>query len=420
MPRPTSSWGCGRAQPPSPQEYPPVLEALRDHRRYAALEQVLDGLLSADTTDPEVVRRFGQAQIEQGHPAAALAILTAVAADPAARSQWVEARASIGRCHKELFLRTVDPVRRAAELRQAITTYLGSYLEEPDERHWLGINAVAVLAQAAREGIDVPDHPDPGEDGRRLAGDVLDAVSRRPARDTWALATAVEAMVAKGDTKGAERRLEKYIVKAKPNAFALNALLRQLTEIWELDVTTPPGSTLLPQLRSELLRKTGGQVSLDPHELRAERLEHLAGSEHLEKVLGFDRFQTLNWYVKGLERCRAVARIETENEDGIGTRFLVRGEDLAPDLPELVLMTNRHVIPEGLAIDEAVVCFHAAAADTSEAQRFRVVRQWWYRPSQSPELDTTILELDGLPSDVAPVPIATRVPNLQGESTPRA
>lgn len=90
----------GRANLSSKDEYGPVLEALRDHRRYAALVQVIDELLSADVTDPAVVRLYGQVQIEQRCPAAALATLTAVAAEPAARSQWVEAGGSIGRCHK--------------------------------------------------------------------------------------------------------------------------------------------------------------------------------------------------------------------------------------------------------------------------------------------------------------------------------
>lgn len=409
-----------RANPSSREEYGPVLEALRDHRRYAALVHVIDELLGTDVRDPAVIRLYGQVLIEQGRPAAALAVLTAVTADPAAQSQWLEARGSMGRCHKELYLRTIDPARRAAHLRQALATYLGSYLDDPDERHWLGINAVALLARAASEHIDVPDHPDPGEESRRLATAVHEAVGRMPAGDVWAGATAIESLVATGDTGGAERQLERYIEQARPNAFALNALLRQLTEIWELDVTTPPGSTLLPQLRSELLRKTGGELSLDPGELRVERLERVTRSEHLEKVLGTDRYQTLNWYMKGLERCRAVARIETENEDGVGTGFLVRGEDLAPGLPEVVLMTNGHVIPENLRIDEAVVSFHAAAADGNEAQRFSVVRQWWYRPSQSPQLDTTLLELDGLPSDVTPVPIAKGLPNLTSEARPRA
>jgi V8-like Glu-specific endopeptidase len=115
-----------------------------------------------------------------------------------------------------------------------------------------------------------------------------------------------------------------------------------------------------------------------------------------------------------------VARIETENDDGIGTGFLVPGADLYPGLPDVVLMTNGHVVPETLDFDEAVVTFHATTGDDPEPRRFRAVRQWWYRPSQYPELDTTLLELDGLPYDVTPVPIATKIPNLKALATPRA
>ena len=409
-----------RAQPSSREEYHPVLELLLDHRRYDALVRVVDELLGRGVEDPLVRRHYGQAQIEQGFPSAALATLTTVAVDPDATSEVVESRGLMSRCHKELYLRTVDPGRRAEELRLALSGYLDAYLEDPSRRYWLGINAVALLARAAGEGIDLPGHPSPGEESRRLATGVLDTVGRLRDDDVWAQATAVEALVALGDTDGAERQLERYIDQAAPNAFALNSLLRQLTEIWALDVATPPGSTLLPQLRSELLDKTGGQVSLDPGEIRAERLERLSRSEHLEKVLGTDRYQTLSWYLRGLDRCRAVARIETENEDGVGTGFLVVGADLAPGLPEVVLMTNGHVVPETLDIDEAVVSFHAAARGSGEPQRFGVLRQWWYRPSQAPELDTTLLELDGLPADVTPLPLAAKVPRLRGQATPRA
>jgi hypothetical protein len=42
--------------------------------------------------------------------------------------------------------------------------------------------------------------------------------------------------------------------------------------------------------------------------------------------------------------------------------------------------------------------------------RFRVARQWWYQPSADGGLDTTILELDGYPEDVDPLPLAKALP----------
>src|SRR5829696_1147885 len=64
------------------------------------------------------------------------------------------------------------------------------------------------------------------------------------------------------------------------------------------------------------------------------------------------------WYLNGLVRCRAVAQIQDTSANGIGTGFLVRGADLHPALPDQVLVTNGHVIPEDLHPADAVVVFH--------------------------------------------------------------
>jgi S1-C subfamily serine protease len=98
----------------------------------------------------------------------------------------------------------------------------------------------------------------------------------------------------------------------------------------------------------------------------------------LEKVLGNDRYQSLTWYLNGLVRCRAVAQIQDTSANGIGTGFLVRGADLHPALPDQVLVTNGHVIPEDLHPADAVVVFHGrhrrrAQRDRRRARHVRVV-----------------------------------------------
>jgi V8-like Glu-specific endopeptidase len=409
------------AAPADRGEYAPVLSLLRQHRRYAALLRVIDELLAQRVADTGVTRLLGQAQVEQGFPAAALATLVGVDTDPStSEGERVEVRGSMGRCHKELYLRTTDRPRREWHLRQAVTLYWDAYQQEPAERHWSGINVVALLARAAAEGIALPEHRDPGQDGRRLAATVLDTVRSRPADDMWAQATAVEAMVALRDHAGAARQLEDFIIGASPDAFALNSLLRQFTQVWKLNTDSPPGSTLIPQLRSQLLERIGGVVSLAPWEVRAERVKQLSRSEGFEKVLGTDRYLTFKWYLNGLTRCRAVARIETENDDGVGTGFLVSGQDLHPGLPKLLLMTNAHVVPEAISVEDAVIAFHASRGADGQPLRFRPVRQWWSASSQAPGLDTTLLELDGYPEEVVPVPVSERIPNLAGATTPRA
>jgi V8-like Glu-specific endopeptidase len=130
----------------------------------------------------------------------------------------------------------------------------------------------------------------------------------------------------------------------------------------------------------------------------------------LERILGADRFLSLTWYRTGLKRCRAVARIQTADDLGVGTGFLVAGPDLHPDLPPLVVVTNGHVVPEDLDPGHAHVAFHGLDDDQGRQGRFRVVRQWWYQPSADRGLDTTILELDGYPQDVVPTPLAKGLP----------
>jgi V8-like Glu-specific endopeptidase len=105
-----------------------------------------------------------------------------------------------------------------------------------------------------------------------------------------------------------------------------------------------------------------------------------------------------------------VARIETADEQGVGTGFLATGADLHPDLPPLVVVTNGHVVPEGLDPGHAHVAFHGLDEDPGPQARFRVARQWWYQPSADRGLDTTILELDGYPQDVVPTPLAQGLP----------
>jgi V8-like Glu-specific endopeptidase len=84
-----------------------------------------------------------------------------------------------------------------------------------------------------------------------------------------------------------------------------------------------------------------------------------------------------------------------------------------------VLVTNGHVVPERLAVDDAVVVFHGLDGDAGQQPPFRIVRRWWYQPSQRPGLDTTLLELDGYPANVAPLPLAGRLPAITG-TTQRA
>jgi V8-like Glu-specific endopeptidase len=386
-----------------------VLLILRQNLRYEELEAVADAALAHGIDVPAVRRQYAQALVDGRNPAVALRLYTELATDESVpQPDRIEARGGIGRCYKELFLACTHPARRLDYLRRALAAYLEAYRENP-EHTWHGINAVALLARADRDNIDVRHQRDRPEEVADLAAAVLNTVDGAPIPNAWTEVTACEALIGLGRHQEAIERAEAFL-KNSPDAFTIATFLRQLRNVWQLDTTTSPGRELLPVLRSALLNHDGGQVTVESVDVRASRLHEL-GDGRLEKVLGPDRYQSLTWYRNGLARCRAVARIQTCNDDGIGTGFLVAGTDLHPDLPALVLVTNGHVVPEEIRPEDTVVVFHGLDDDPGRNNRFRVKRQCWYEPSQAPGLDTTILELDGYPPDVVPVPPAQALPH---------
>jgi V8-like Glu-specific endopeptidase len=395
------------AVPKPPDSVGQVLLVLRQSRRYKELELVADAALAHGPDAPAVRRHYAQALVDSGNPAVALRLYAELAADETApRRERIEARGGIGRCYKEMFLACTEPDRRRRFLSRSLEAYLAAYLEDTDVYTWQGINAVSLLARAGRDGIQLPSG---SPRAAALADDILRTVDSAPVRDTWTEVTACEAAIALGRYDEAVERGEAFI-GTTPEGFEVAAFLRQLQKVWQLDTTTSLGNDLLPVLRSALLAVDGGQVTVASSDLRATRLADELGGGRLEAILGADRYLSLSWYRTGLKRCRAVARIQTADEQAVGTGFLVAGPDLHPDLPPIVAVTNGHVVPEDLDPGDAHVVFHGLDDDQGRQGRFRVARQWWYQPSSDRGLDTTILELDGYPQDVVPTPLAKGLP----------
>jgi V8-like Glu-specific endopeptidase len=395
------------AVPTLPDSVGQVLQVLRQSRRFEELELVADAALAHGPEAPAVRRHYAQALVDSGNPALALRLYTGLAADETApRVDRIEARGGIGRCFKEMFLACTEPDRGRRFLSRSLEAYLAVYLEDTDVYTWPGINAVSLLARAARDGIQLPSG---SPDAAALADDILRTVDSAPVPNTWIEATACEAAIALGRYDEAVERGEAFI-ETTPDGFTVAAFLRQLQKVWQLDTATSPGDDLLPVLRSALLAGNGGEVTVASTDLRAARLADEFGGGRLEAILGADRYQSLSWYRTGLTRCRAVARIQDADEQAVGTGFLVAGPDLHPDLPPLVVVTNGHVVPEDLDPGHAHVAFHGLDEDPGRQARFRVARQWWYQPSADRGLDTGILELDGYPRDVVPTPLAKGLP----------
>jgi Trypsin-like peptidase domain len=396
-----------------------ILTLLRENRRYNELLRVADALLGHGVEDAAVKRQFAQALVDRDSPSASRLIFSALVADQDIREgERVEAQGGVGRCFKQMYVLNTAGGRRPRYLREALKAYREAY-EQDHGRIWHGINVVALLCRAERDGIDVADFSAPTTAARQLAQQILDRVEAFPDPDAWAQATACEACIALGRDDEAVQWAARFAWDRDADAFKIASVLRQLLEIWQLDTSHPPGDTVLPVLRSALLDRNGGSVEIAMPDVREARLQQ-APDPKLEKVLGVERFQTLTWYRNGLERCRAVARIANLNDKGIGTGFLADGRTLHDALPPMVFMTNGHVIPEMLDPRNAVIDFRGLTNDVDSRQRFRIVRRWWYEPSRAPGLDTTILELDDVPRSVIPIPLAPAMPNLDADEPPRA
>jgi hypothetical protein len=403
-----------------------ILGLLRGVRRYAEVHTVADALLGHGLNEAVVKRQFAQALVDRDSPAAALLVYQGILDDPRTpEEERPEAMGGVGRCHKQLYVLDRVRARRRLHLPAALAAYHAAY-DEDRGHYWHGINIAALLARADRDSVAIEDVADPGAESRRVAREVLDTVLRAQPPGVWELATACEAAVALGDHAQALDWATRLVSRTDVDAFTLASLLRQLVELWELDTDELPGQVLLPLLRSAVLARDGGTVTVDARDTRAERLDEVsryesADGRNLEAVLGHERFKGMRWWLTGLERCRAVARIESVYADAIGTGFLVNGTELSPDLPDLVLVTNGHVVPEGLPYGQAFAVFHGLVGDEESARRrFEVVRWWWYEPARAPDLDISILELDAYPGGVRPMPLAVEMPRLTATTPPRA
>jgi Trypsin-like peptidase domain len=395
-----------------------ILGILRDNRRYPELVLVADALLGQGIEDAALRRQFAQGLADRDTPAAAAVVFRSLIADPTiSEDERAEALGGLGRCYKDLYVMSKDAGRRSRHLQLSLAAYQQAYQPNPS-LVWQGINVVALLSAAARERIGLADHVDPDRDARRIAERILWLIDDGPDPDAWAKATAIQACLALGDSEEALERAISFVEDRDADSFKIASTLRQLSEVWKLRTTTPPGDTLLPLLRSALLDQNGGTVQVAGEDLGPTRPGQMS-DDHLERVFGYDRYNTLTWYRNGLSRCRAVGQVQNLNEYAIGTGFVVNGKSLHPALPDRVFITNSHVVPEGLAPKEAIVLFRGLDIDLA-AQEFRVARLWWRHPSRSPGLDTAILELENVPDAIEPIPLAAHLPRLDGNTPQRA
>jgi Trypsin-like peptidase domain/Tetratricopeptide Repeats-Sensor len=401
-----------------------ILELLRRKRYFVLLRQAADAFIQSGLDQPAIRRQYAQALLDQGILAAGVTVLERLIGDTAGGGrEHLEARGLLGRAYKQMYVATGPDAsqQRRRFMERSMAAYDGVWRESGGL--WHGINVAALLLRARQDGTPVAGVQDPETAATAIAGQVLERIAEKgDDADTWDRATAVEACVALGRTEDALGWLDSYLQSPGTEAFQLASMLRQLTEVWRLDADADPGARLIPVLKAELLRRQGGEELLvQPSDIDQRTLRRIDNGHGFEKIFGTERFSSLNWFRNALERCRAVARIEDPDEGGVGTGFLAPGASLHRSLPELVLVTNAHVIhkddPEALHPDQARVTFRALERVNGQLRVYRVARIVW--SSLPHELDTVVAELDGYPPGVAALPVADRRPRLDSDPPPQ-
>jgi hypothetical protein len=371
-----------------------LLTMLRRKRQFASMAQLAEQMLRSGLDTLLVRRQYAQALIDQGVFTPAELLLDSVVQKSAENTfDHREARGLIGRIYKQVYVNNNDPASPAnrTNLEHALTEYFDVYRRNPRNNRWHGINAVALLARAKRDGFPIAGLPE-SED---LAGEILAAINdeEQDSGDlsTWDLATKVEVFVAIGDTDQAASTARTYVDSSDADAFEIFSTLRQFEELWQLKETEPPGNLLLPVLRTGHLEKSGAMAKGDPKELKAEAEALDRNMDHLEAVFGTDRMQTYKWYRQGLDRCNSIARIERRNGQGHGTGWLVKAADFFPGEQGVLVLTNDHVVSEvanSLAIfpQDCRVNFQAMDEVLEVEEKVR-----WSSPYT--QLDATFLKL---------------------------
>jgi V8-like Glu-specific endopeptidase len=395
-----------------------VLSALRRKREFQLMARVADVLIASGRDGMVTYRQYAQALLDQGLTGAGLGVLAAGMAVGNDVGEQAELQGLIARANKDRYVATGPAAgrRRTLHLERAVQGYHQAWVEDRT-RLWHGINAAALLNRAARDGVALAGFPDPQAAADGLAEEILVAVGELSERTpVFDLATAVEANVALTRFEQAHQALDLYLAHPQADAFELASTLRQLTEVWGLTAESEPGSTLLPMLQAELLdRGEGGEVTVGPTDVDNDALGRIDQDRRLQKVFGSERFTTTRWFSNALDRCRAVARIEDEVGDGVGTGFLVEGAGLHPSLPPVVLITNAHVVPKAIQAEDAFLAFRGLEDFTEPGVRVR--RVLWSSPSD--ELDATIVEPEQLPAGVLPCPLARSLPPLNADPRER-
>ena len=430
---------------PSPEDLREARDltlTLRNLRAFDRLCELAEAICRNDAGDARTRRLYAQALIETGCAVPAIHMLDyLVSALPKQHEEAVEACGLLGRAHKQIFFDAIGSGSLAARsaLAAAVDAYSKPYKADPQRNTWHGVNLLALLSRARREGWnEIAPKVDVAKLAARLAA-TLRAVPSKD-RDEWFLPTLAEVSLglglASGDLSAVESVLREYIGSPEVHAFQVAGTLRQFNQVWQLENLSvrAPGialgdeaaveraRALVEILRARLLQLPGGEVALARQQLaaakgksgQAEAVPPARPADgQLEAILGIDGPRVFAWWQAGVEAARSVAVVRQRLGKRLGSGFLVRGADFGRSgvADQRLLLTNFHVVnplgaAPGIRPEDAEVVFEAD--DPSKA--YKVEALLWSSPVDMH--DASLLRLQTVPVGITALTVSTELPEL--------
>jgi hypothetical protein len=358
-----------------------ALGMMRRRRCFGDLEHAAGLFTMSGHTEPIIRRQWAQAVLDQNRVEQGLKALEDMVRragnDPV---EGPEIRGLIGRAYKQLYVNEGGP----DNLRRAIASYTKDWETRTGDYRWQGINLVALVSRAQRDGVTLEEAINPAQVAEALLTDIDD----HGASGVWDYATAMEASVALGNEASALAWAKQYLSHPGADAFEIGSTVRQLREVWQLE-STPLGRTLLPVLEYALLQKEGGSV--EPLKFGG-----ALNKSGFESVWGDEAFVYMQWLDTLYSCCNAIVRIvDTGTGAARGTGFLVQGFKLRAEWGDApVLLTNSHVISKNPADDAPLRPEDATAEFTRLPGRPKAVLGDLLFSSPRVELDVSIMKID--------------------------
>ena len=383
-----------------------MLPTLRRERDFAGLLKVAGAIYQHDPHDQQTAVQYARAMIETGDLVGAQKLLAPLVKKLRGEREFSQATGLLGRVYKQQFAASAS--KRTAAARAAVThaidIYRAGYERNRRINLFHGVNLVALIAAARRHDLKIA-RP---LNERALARKILSELEKRPEslRGPWDYASAAELQLALGDWEAFARTLDSYTSHPQFESVELNAFLRQLTDVWELESDPVHGAPHIAALRARVLSTPGGSVDLRPEVARAAP-PTVPDRLRLERSFSADRFRTLTWYEQGLASAKSVGVVLDSSERRIGTCFLVPARDLGVGRDECLVMTAAHIVssraqgslkPKDTSIRLDVL-----------NRRFDVAEELWTSPIE--RLDATVLRLHHPPTDVDGLRLAPSLPS---------